>query len=512
MLQELASTDSADTPVTSTTCKDKTVDCGLSNIDNNAASTSAILIEPGNGHHNSETGCCNTETENQATIPDTSISPRNDKCSGVGRVLQNIPKTERHEAEENSAGENIGGGGGTQNIDKDEISHRPDKIAQDESQQSSEKAQIHDTVAPIKTEVQELPIGTGSRRTYKRITSLQCDKCPFKGINKGSIRRHKVRMHTEKKYKCNFCKGSYAMQGDLNNHVRNCHTSTSATVDPVILEVPSAETELHNETENHESTHTSPKKSDNSSKSAQLKCDQCPFEGTSKSSLIKHKMREHKPKKFACRLCERSFAVFSDLSQHSVKIHNATVTKPPASEELQPLNTYTKAEVAAMNSEDKPNEFLHVFRCEDCMYVGTLSGLRSHMRRHHRDCNFRCQHCPFSCSQQSDLNVHVGRCHLDGQGNVRPETVVLNTSEDGDVIGADAKAYDDFADMRKKCNGIVQRRSLMPKRSGDATSVHTCHVCGFKASKVTLLKSHMVRQHCEKKRFRCHLCLKVGNH
>lgn len=62
-----------------------------------------------------------------------------------------------------------------------------------------------------------------NRKHYKNETHL----CNIAGCDKkyttiSSLKLHKLRNHTEKKYKCKTCNKRYSLMGDLTKHIKSC--------------------------------------------------------------------------------------------------------------------------------------------------------------------------------------------------------------------------------------------------------------------------------------------------
>lgn len=126
-----------------------------------------------------------------------------------------------------------------------------------------------------------------------------------KFLTKSTLRTHMAYVHeTVKKFKCEFCQKSFALQGILTSHVKKTHGTIKCKI--CFKEVKGDSINIRR----HMLTHP---------EADHLKCHICQILFTQKWLLDDHLLIHSNPKAFQCKNCEKCFENRSSLRQHSSK-------------------------------------------------------------------------------------------------------------------------------------------------------------------------------------------------
>ena len=114
---------------------------------------------------------------------------------------------------------------------------------------------------------------------------FNCNECCFQATEQRHLKKHFELVHTQKNnFKCIRCDFSGITSTELSEHIEAIHVSK------------------------------------------ELKCNICPFEGTSITNLRTHSMKEHPMKDvFRCRICGEVFELYRNLMEHRKNEHIKTV-------------------------------------------------------------------------------------------------------------------------------------------------------------------------------------------
>ena len=170
-----------------------------------------------------------------------------------------------------------------------------------------------------------------------------------------------------------------------------------------------------------------------------LKCEQCPFETTRKSSFLTHKQGVHdKLRNHACNECEYVATQIGALNRHIRIVH----------------------------------EKMKSHNCEDCDYATSIkTDLKRHRESAHNEVvdKFACQQCTYTTSRKNRMKVHIKAVH----DKIRDHICV----ECG------------FAALRK--NHLAEHI----KGVHDKIKDYVCGDCGYAALKMGGLKKHRLKVH-----------------
>ena len=189
----------------------------------------------------------------------------------------------------------------------------------------------------------------------------KCDQCDYVGKNDELLRRHKNRMHLEKKKNCDICSVQCEDEDQLALHM----------------------TEHFDPLEN------------------KYKCDQCDYKGELLKHLKKHKYAQHRGDIVQCDACSKTFKSRNALNLHRMRHHNF---EKPFKCDICDFATVTtndlKRHKIATHSETK-SEICHI--CGKGFYLNSL--LKIHIKTIHEriDQKLKCEKCPTSSRTYPDL-------------------------------------------------------------------------------------------------------------
>ncbi|CAH1778774.1 unnamed protein product [Owenia fusiformis] len=200
-------------------------------------------------------------------------------------------------------------------------------------------------------------------------SDYECAFCGFVFLTEGEHMSHTQQHGANKKYVCDYCDWSNDVLEDVYAH-RNLVHIRSSNYDP-----HPSEDELKNKDTSSCSENESVDNSDVNSK-MMYKCDQCPFECSSKSALGGH-MRFHvNAGRHKCDKCNFSIDKLNLLYQH-MKLHLSGST------------------------------FANHYQCRKCPFITKNRDiLQFHVGCHGSNCQFKCNFCDYAVERLASLEQH----------------------------------------------------------------------------------------------------------
>ncbi len=210
----------------------------------------------------------------------------------------------------------------------------------------------------------------------------------------------------------------------------------------------------------------------------QYKCDICLNIFTCKSSLKQHK-KIHDNKTVSCPKCDKPFHTISYLREHIKKIHTSQTIlsyRCPQCDYVTNLKKSLRNHINLVHK--KPG------RDYRCTYAGCLktyiqaAHLRRHLEIHKYGKRFKCNDCPYSCSDPYSLKKHQLYKHTTG------------TSVNCRICGKTLKSH--FSLPRHM-------------KIHEETKKEMCQTCGKLFRSKSDLKKHYV-VHTKERNFKCDIC------
>ncbi|KAM3929426.1 zinc finger protein 407 isoform 1-T2 [Leptodactylus fuscus] len=241
-----------------------------------------------------------------------------------------------------------------------------------------------------------------------------------------------IRTHTgSKPFKCKICNFAAAQLGDARNHVKRhlgmreykCHICGVAFV-----------------MRKHLNTHL----------------------------LGKHGVGTPKERKFACKVCDRSFRERWALNNH-MKLH--TGEKPFKC--TWPTCHYSFLTASAMKDHYRTHTGEKSFLCDLCGFAGgTRHALTKHRRQHTGEKPFKCDECNFASTTQSHLTRHK-RVHTGEKPYMCP-----------------------WCDYRSNCAENV-RKHILHTGKHDGVKMYNCPKCNYGTNAPMEFRNHLKEQHLD---------------
>ncbi|XP_023034178.1 zinc finger protein 62 homolog [Drosophila willistoni] len=259
---------------------------------------------------------------------------------------------------------------------------------------------------------------------------FQCSQCPNSYSRKDNLAKH---MGTHKfSHVCQYCTKEFRGNYELNNHIRNCHTSERPFQCPhcpkkfAIMDYLGKHIRIH-------------------SGERPFKCPHCPKSYTLSSSLSGHIRKHHGnsrnliTKQFRCNQCLASFREYFKLRMHKQLKHciNDTMAKAKSLGKLKQSSTNypgtntcnvslpnlvleegnleIKKEPAEEDTEPTPNQSQQPdtnYSCEICDKKFKYSyAYNNHIRTHMRRQQFKCSQCQRTFVSKQSRNLHISIVH-----------------------------------------------------------------------------------------------------
>lgn len=263
---------------------------------------------------------------------------------------------------------------------------------------------------------------------YRLQQKWECPDCNLTFVGNKALKSHFESVHQldDIKYPCPDCDSSYSSLGTIKSHLRWVHKKTMA--------------EVHEALKN----------------SVVCEVGGCDYSTGNMMTMKLHVVKEHPEVEYRCTECNFTFHVKKTLNRHMIVKHLRR------SEHLK-KQCETCGRRFSKNSQLHVHQFIKhgiyhddmkLFRCEHggcnkvCM---SSSSLKSHMRRHSTDKNYKCPYCSLKLKTDVTLKKHINKMHL----WIRP---------------------------------------------------HLCQVCGQRFGEDSELQSHIKNRHSADKEFQCDHC------
>lgn len=195
-----------------------------------------------------------------------------------------------------------------------------------------------------------------------------CEWCTYSG-EKADVKIHQSSKHPERFQKCSHCDYTATRSERLNLHIKAVHL-----------------------------------------KQYDLFCEKCDYSCPSKSALIQHDYRHHRPhdplkivetKDLKCDNCNTAFVCKYNLKRHKMHVHDKV---PRKDNRLTPKKAHLRKQFKIHN-KDK-----HL--CEWCNYSGEKADIKNHQLSIHPERLKKCLNCDYTTTRSSWLNLHIKAIHL----------------------------------------------------------------------------------------------------
>ena len=219
-----------------------------------------------------------------------------------------------------------------------------------------------------------------------------------KGVSKENKPNFNRKVHGEE-FTCKVCKFVFSTSENLRIHLKNAHPKlgkSKVSQDDDEESMEQSNLSLKEAEEWNDDNMSMHQKFQDESYiprgDKKLKCEQCPYQTSHKSALIRHIRDVHdtikKSKQFECEKCPFSSARKENLKRHWDAVHNMGDKK---------------------------------FKCEKCPYssAGKIN-LKYHMVSVHNmgDKRYKCEKCPYSSAQKGHLKQHIKGVHENVRNHV----------------------------------------------------------------------------------------------
>ena len=208
----------------------------------------------------------------------------------------------------------------------------------------------------------------------------QCGECDEEFSSNSLKEEHIRNKHRQQVHKCSTCERSYNSENEVENHVRECHSSDPGHKCCV------CETEFDNQ--EALSTHMKSLHA--------MKCPLCTKEFTSNTLFSNHITEDHSP---TCSGCDIRFNSKDELEAHIKECH--TNTNP---------NKCACCEKTFQTMDDLTTHIgeEHI-KCVSCeIIMKDQITLEKHIEDQH---NIKCPHCPYKFRSQTEVDEHMVADH-----------------------------------------------------------------------------------------------------
>ncbi|KAL0808634.1 hypothetical protein ABMA28_013072 [Loxostege sticticalis] len=387
-----------------------------------------------------------------------------------------------------------------------------------------------------------------------------CDICGFKTIYKDTMRHHIMYTHsTEKNFKCEVCKKSYARRKTLVQHMKK-HTNDKKFVCPYCAKAFVQNGNSVDEPKGAVLKKSEQKKQRIISAIAFIHSTNiCPFQifckrfnciycSTRYSTILEleeHVEQEHKgvtekdtakaihalgrykydPVKvnvlnFICKLCDEDLRKFEDLKQHLIVKHNKR-TLVDNDGILPYMMLYD--EFSCVLCEEKFDKYhkltKHVnshyprFMCDHCGDgFATKSRLTAHII-YHDSGTYPCEECSKVFKNMASKRTHVNTMHKNKTQSFKcpfcKETFKSNYQREKhqqSVHGKQKKKYDVKCKFCHKLYSDIAACKQHEKLYHLLAQQYTCDICGFKTIYKGTIRHHIMYTHSTQKNFKCNVC------
>lgn len=314
--------------------------------------------------------------------------------------------------------------------------------------------------------------------SFNHETLYQCNYCTKHCANEKSFQKH-IQIHIEKKFICDVCNMKFFRQDRLNSHKNRYGHDEKA----ISLET------------------------------------QKPCDDKSAIKLINSWIREeldsdNEEKGFPCKICGKSYDTKKSLLKHQLSMHNE------GGEE----NCLTCDKICTcdekIKNQDKPNERLKPFRCDECnkSFEKEIK-LQKHIRIHERakeqqDVNFKrflCHICSKTFRQNTGLMFHM-RTHTGYKPHVCKYCGRGFTSN-SNCINHERTHTGDRPFVCHFCSAAFAKsctlKAHITTHTGEAN--YHCKTCGKSFRRLKYLKEHKFT-HTGEKPYACKICGTAYSH
>lgn len=314
--------------------------------------------------------------------------------------------------------------------------------------------------------------------SFNHETLYRCNYCTKYCANEKSFQKH-IQIHIEKKFVCNVCNMKFFRQDRLNSHKNRYGHDEKA----VSLET------------------------------------QKPCDDKSAIKLINSWIREeldsdNEEKGFPCKICGKSYDTKKSLLKHQLSMHNGGGEK----------NCLTCGKMCTcdekIKNQDKPNERLKPFRCDECnkSFEKEIK-LQKHIRIHERakeqqDVNFKrflCHICSKTFRQNTGLMFHM-RTHTGYKPHVCKYCGRGFTSN-SNCINHERTHTGDRPFVCHFCSAAFAKsctlKAHITTHTGEAN--YHCKTCGKSFRRLKYLKEHKFT-HTGEKPYACKICGTAYSH
>ena len=154
-----------------------------------------------------------------------------------------------------------------------------------------------------------------------------------------------------------------------------------------------------------------------------IKCDKCDYKATDKRFVEKHSLFVHENMKtrYTCRICSHQVNSLSGLKNHNARKHKELPHVCASCEYKTADKTDLKRHINAVHVGVK-------YTCSLCQHkFSAKNSLRKHIVGIHTETKFECDQCSLQTNFQSNLIAHKRAMHK-SPGNLRCDKLNFNTS------------------------------------------------------------------------------------
>ena len=247
---------------------------------------------------------------------------------------------------------------------------------------------------------------------------LQCEWCEKAFSEKGILKRHITKKHTERLLKCERCEVKFAMEEDLTKHVKVKHKPIKCSECPKTFKTMTG-FKLHKSGYHKDAIPQT--KGETPISEVVSTCSFCHESFHSKRKLSDHRLEAHGIKPFdinACAVCGKAFATKHNLLAHSTTHSNVHQFLCAFCDKSFKRAGHLKDHLDLHSPEPK-------YECNVCgKKITTKSNLSSHMYAHKTVREYTCEYCgkafKNNCKLKAHVDIHLNqrrhKCEFCGKG------------------------------------------------------------------------------------------------